>query len=34
MIVNAKSETGLSGFYVIFDGSTMNEKPGGMEFLI
>jgi predicted Zn-dependent peptidase len=28
MIVNAKSETGLSGFYVIFDGSTMNEKPG------
>ena len=28
MIVNVKSETGLSGFYVIFDGSTMNEKPG------
>jgi len=28
MIINAKSETGLSGFYVIFDGSTMNEKPG------
>jgi len=28
MIVNAKSETGLSGFYIIFDGSTMNEKPG------
>lgn len=28
MIVNAKSETGLSGFYVIFNGSTMNEKPG------
>jgi len=28
MIVNVKSETGLSGFYIIFDGSTMNEKPG------
>lgn len=28
MIVNVKSETGLSGFYVVFDGSTMNEKPG------
>lgn len=28
MIVNAKSETGLSGFYIVFDGSTMNEKPG------
>ena len=28
MIINKKSETGLSGFYVIFDGSTMNEKPG------
>lgn len=28
MIVNAKSETGLSGFYVIFDGSTMVEKKG------
>ena len=28
MIVNVKSETGLSGFYVVFDGSVMNEKPG------
>lgn len=28
MIVNVKSETGLSGFYVVFGGSTMNEKPG------
>ena len=28
MILNVKSETGLSGFYIIFDGSTMNEKPG------
>jgi predicted Zn-dependent peptidase len=28
MIVNVKSNTDLSGFYVIFDGSTMLEKPG------
>ena len=28
MIINVKSNTDLSGFYVIFDGSTMNEKPG------
>ena len=28
MIINAKSKTGLSGFYIVFDGSTMNEKPG------
>jgi len=28
MIVNIKSETGLSGFYIVFDGSTMVEKPG------
>ena len=28
MIVNVKSETGLSGFYIVFDGSTMNERPG------
>ena len=28
MIVNVKSETGLSGFYIVFGGSTMNEKPG------
>ena len=28
MIINVKSETGLSGFYIVFDGSTMNEKPG------
>ena len=28
MIVNVKSETGLSGFYIVFEGSTMNEKPG------
>jgi len=28
MIINVKSETGLSGFYVIFDGSTMNESKG------
>lgn len=28
MIVNVKSSTGLSGFYVIFEGSTMVEKPG------
>lgn len=36
MIINAKSETGLSGFYVIFDGSTMNEKPGwfGLSHLV
>ena len=27
-IVNVKSSTGLSGFYIIFEGSTMNEKPG------
>jgi predicted Zn-dependent peptidase len=28
MIVNVKSNTGLSGFYVVFEGSTMVEKPG------
>ena len=28
MIVNVKSSTGLSGFYIIFEGSTMNEKNG------
>ena len=28
MITNVTSQTGLSGFYIIFDGSTMNEKPG------
>jgi predicted Zn-dependent peptidase len=28
MVTNIKSTTGLSGFYIIFDGSTMNEKPG------
>jgi predicted Zn-dependent peptidase len=28
MIVNVKSQTGISGFYIVFDGSTMNEKPG------
>jgi predicted Zn-dependent peptidase len=28
MIINLKSETELSGFYVIYDGSTNLEKPG------
>lgn len=28
MIKNIKNEIELSSFYVIFDGSTMNEKPG------
>ena len=28
MIINVKSETGLSGFYVVFEGSTMIEKIG------
>jgi len=28
MLTNVKSTTGLSGFYIIFEGSTMNEKPG------
>jgi predicted Zn-dependent peptidase len=28
MIINVKSQTGSSGFYIVFDGSTMNEKPG------
>jgi predicted Zn-dependent peptidase len=28
MIINVKSQTGISGFYIVFDGSTMNEKPG------
>jgi len=28
MVINVKSETAMSGFYIIFKGSTMNEKPG------
>ena len=28
MIINVKSSTALSGFYIIFEGSTMNEKNG------
>lgn len=36
MIVNVKSSTGLSGFYIIFEGSTMVEKNGhkGISHLI
>jgi hypothetical protein len=36
MIINEKSETGLSGFFIVFNGSTMNEKPGwyGLSHLI
>ncbi len=28
MLINVKSTTGLSGFYIVFQGSTMVEKPG------
>ena len=28
MIINKRSETGLSSFHVVFEGSVMNEKPG------
>jgi predicted Zn-dependent peptidase len=28
MIINLKSETELSGFYVVYEGSTNLEKPG------
>ena len=28
MIINLKSETDLSGFYVVYEGSTNLEKPG------
>jgi secreted Zn-dependent insulinase-like peptidase len=28
MIVNVKSDNEMSSFYVVFDGSVMNEKPG------
>jgi len=28
MVINIKSETDLSGFYIVYKGSTMNEKPG------
>jgi predicted Zn-dependent peptidase len=27
-VINLKSETELSGFYIVYKGSTMNEKPG------
>jgi len=28
MIINLKSQTDLSGFYIVYKGSVMNEKPG------